>query len=344
MKICTKRLVDSLVFLLCIAAAPLVGHADSGKKPQILTGGLSPQQLAEVRQAVPEVDIVTAPEQQLAEKAASADALVGYCSSELIRAGKKLRWVQVLSAGLEHCGFDELKNSPITVTNAKIIQGPEIADHAFALLLSLTRSIHRVEADRSKQDWDRGRYRPIELRGKTALVIGLGGIGTQIAERAFAFGMTVLAIDPKDIPFLNAVKQVGKPDQLPEFLPRADVVFMSAPHTLETETMLGLEEFALMKQGTYFVNVSRGKTVDTEALMQALKQGRLAGAGLDVTNPEPLPKGHPLWTMENVVITPHLAGQSDVFSQRLLELVKENLKRFAKGLPLHNVVDSSKGY
>ncbi len=134
------------------------------------------------------------------------------------------------------------------------------------------------------------------------------------------------------------------PDHLNEVLPLADVVFMSAPHTRETEGMMGPDQFGRMKKNSYFIAVSRGKTYNSEALVKALDEKRLAGAGLDVTNPEPLPKGHPLWKFSNVVITPHIAGQSDVVNTRRLALVSENIRRFQAGKTLLNVVDKQKGF
>ena len=183
-----------------------------------------------------------------------------------------------------------------------------------------------------------------QLNGKTALIIGMGGIGTQIAQRAHAFGMVVYGVDPKDISLTYFVKSVHPPDQLRELLPKADVIFISTPHTPESEKMIGPEEFRLMKQGAYFIVVSRGKTYDGNALVKALDEKHLAGAGLDVTDPEPLPKGHPLWKFENVVITPHLAGTSDGLRGRQMNVFKENVRRFSENKPLIHVVDKQKGY
>jgi phosphoglycerate dehydrogenase-like enzyme len=156
--------------------------------------------------------------------------------------------------------------------------------------------------------------------------------------------MRVLGIDPKDIPFVNSIEKVGKPDELRAMLPSADVVFMCAPITPKTGLMFGAAEFALMRKGAYFINVSRGKIVDTQALLEAAQSNHLAGIGLDVTEPEPLPEEHPLWSLENVIITPHVAGRSDGIGQRRLQLYEDNLRRFAAGLPLRNVVDKQKGY
>ncbi len=284
----------------------------------------------------------------LVARAAECDAVVdlgGADVGDVVRAGRRLRWVQVGSAGVErYVSAPELRDSAIVLTNAQIIQGPEIADHAFGLLLGLTRDIKYFGERMGKGGERRSRLPLIELGGRTALVIGLGGIGTQVAQRAAAFGMRVLAVDPVDVPMHRDVAYVGKPDELDALLPEADVVFSCVPRTPRSEKMLGARQFQLMKQGAYLVNVSRGAIVDTEALVAALRSGRVAGAGLDVTDPEPLPDGHPLWTMPNVVITPHVAGQSDRVGERRLKLYRDNVERFVDGRPLRNVVDKTLGY
>ena len=272
--------------------------------------------------------------------------IAGYRGIEnFLVADSPLRWIQSNSAGVE--GFLEipdLRDSDIVLTNAKIIQGPEIADHAFALLLNFTRNIKAFNAQ-MPEGWNTNRELPmIELSGKTALVIGLGGIGTQIAQRAAAFGMTVIAVDPKDVPIHRDVTYVGKPDELDDLLPRADVVFSSVPHTPASEGMIGARQFELMKQDVYFINISRGKIVDTDALVAALRSGKVRAAGLDVTDPEPLPSDHPLWAMSNVTITPHLATISDRLEERRTQLLRDNITRFATGRPLRNVVDKQAGY
>jgi len=319
--------------------------ARSQVSKRVLVVGVSEEQLASLQRAVPGLDLFTADEDELVSKVGDADGLVGTCTPEVVKAGKNLEWVQVGSAGVSYCMYPELINSQITLTNAKIIQGPEIADHAMALLLFLTRNLRYAVEDKATGQWNRQPHSSsIELRGKTALVVGMGGIGTQVAERASAFGMQVLGIDPKDISYINSVEKVGKPDQLHDFLPSADVIFMCAPITPQSNLMFGPEEFRLMRQGSYLINVSRGKIIDTKALLAALESGRLAGAGLDVTEPEPLPQDHPLWKLDNVIITPHVAGRSDGIGERRMELFEENLKRFQRGLPLRNIVDKQRGY
>lgn len=277
-----------------------------------------------------------------------ADAYLGGVNAALMEAGRDLRWVHIFSAGIErYADFPQLSDGTVTLTNFKIYQGPEIADHAFALLLGLTRNMPayvRAQDDsvwKKKADDD---LPMIELRGKTMLVVGYGGIGTQVAERAHAFGMEVHAIDVKDIPLTQTLAGSGKPDELDEFLSKADVVVSCVPHTPETDKMFGAGQFAKMKDGTYFINVSRGKVVDTDALVAALEDGKLSGAGLDVVDPEPLPSESPLWKMKNVIITPHDAGVSDARADRQKALLASNLERFAKGLILNNEVSAEKGY
>ncbi len=282
------------------------------------------------------------------EKVPTAEAYIGGPDEALMTAGTKLRWVHIFSAGIENYrDLPGFADGRVTMTSLKIYQGPEIADHAFALLLHLTRNIGAYQQAQAEGEWTKT-AKPVmpltELRGRTMLVIGYGGIGTQVAERAKAFGMTVNAIDLKDIPLTVTLEKTGKPDELQAMLPEADVVVNCLPITPATEGMIGPDEFAKMKQGTYFINVSRGKVVNTAALIKALEEKRLAGAGLDVVDIEPLPKDSPLWKMPNVIITPHIAGVSDARTGRQNKLIMENLSRFARALPLKNLVDPVKGF
>ena len=237
-----------------------------------------------------------------------------------------------------------MRDSRIVLTNNQIVQGPEIADHAMAMLLTLSRGLPRFIRDQSTETWQGRPFGGIELNGKTAVVIGVGGIGTQISVRAWAHGMKVIGVDPEDIPYSPFLVKTVKPDQLDEVLPEADVVFVSAPHTEKSHKMMGARQFELMKQKSYFIAVSRGGIYDMGGLVKALDSQKLAGAGVDVTDPEPLPKGHALWKFENAIITPHVAGRSDKDRGRMLGTVRENIRRFGDGRPLLNVVDKQKGY
>jgi phosphoglycerate dehydrogenase-like enzyme len=278
-----------------------------------------------------------------------ADAYIGEITSREVRAGKNLKWVGVMSAGVERVlfprdGTSALRDSNIILTNNKIVQGPEIADHALAMLLMLSRDLYILYRNDQQQLWNSRSFHGIELNGKTAVVLGVGGIGTQIAVRANAFGMMVIGVDPEDKPFVPFLKRVVKPDQLDDVLPQADVVFISVPDTPKSHKMMGAHQFELMKRNSYFIAVSRGGIYDINGLVKALDEKRLAGAGVDVTDPEPLPKGHALWKFENVIITPHIAGRSDRDTVRMVGTIKDNIRRFVEGKPLINVVDKQKGY
>lgn len=332
------------ILILATAFAALI----PAQQKKVLVQGLTPDEVKALQQAEPRANVVAVTAQSIMQQVSDADAIMGTITPEMVRAGKKLRWFQTYSAGVEPylvtSGSNDLRDSQITVTNCKIIQGPEIADHAFALLLTLTRGLHRVVANRAQENWDPKNYEAIELPGKTALIIGVGGIGMQIAARAHGFGMRVIGIDPKDIPFSPFISKVVKPDQIDEVMPDADVVFISAPHTKESERMVGPRQFDLMKKNSYFIAVSRGKVYDMPSLVKALDSKKLAGAGVDVTDPEPLPKGHALWKFENAIVTPHIATRSDRVQERRMAVLKDNLKRFVDGRPLVNVIDKEKQY
>lgn len=282
------------------------------------------------------------------DHAAQAEGFIGGPSESFMKAAENLRWVHISSAGIDkQRELPRFLDGGLTVTSLKIYQGPEIADHAFALLLGLTRNMALYQAAQEKGEWvksSREGLPLLELRGKTMLILGYGGIGTQVGERAKAFGMNVLAIDEKDLPMTMVVDRFGKPDELDSFLPEADVIVSCVPHTPATENMLGEAQFGKVKKGAYFINISRGKVADTASLVKALQDGTIGAAGLDVVDPEPLPADSPLWKMPNVIITPHVAGVSDERGGRSSALILENISRFAKGLPLKNEVDPVKGY
>jgi phosphoglycerate dehydrogenase-like enzyme len=293
--------------------------------------------------------IVPVTEANVMSEIVDADAYIGEITSTEVRAGKNLKWVGVMSAGVERVlfpadGSSDLRDSNITLTNNKIVQGPEIADHALAMLLMLSRNLYILYKNDQQQLWNPRSFHGIELNGKTAVVVGVGGIGTQISVRANAFGMTVIGVDTEDKPFLPFLKRVVKPDQFDDVLPQADVVFISVPDTPKSHKMMGAHQFELMKRNSYFIAVSRGGIYDMNGLVKALDEKRLAGAGVDVTDPEPLPKGHALWKFENVIVTPHIAGRSDQDSVRMVGTIKDNIRRFVEGKPLVNVVDKQKGY
>ena len=184
----------------------------------------------------------------------------------------------------------------------------------------------------------------MDLDGHTMLVVGLGGIGTMIAERANAFGMHVIATRNSGHEGPSFVDYVGVADELPKLIGQADIVVNVTPLTPETMGLFNAAMFERMKPGAYFINVGRGKSVVTDDLLAALKSGRIAGAGLDVVDPEPLPKDHPLWHARNLVITPHVAGDSELKLDRAWLVMRENLRRYVAGDKLFSVVDVKRGY
>ena len=301
----------------------------------VVPSGLMPARLQELKLIAPEVEFIPAKSAEDAAKVVEdADAVVGFCTADIVKAGKNLRWVQVGHAGVEKELTEEVVRSNLVLTNMARVYGPNVADQAFALLLDLTRRIHDPAKDAPRA----------ELNGKTMLVVGLGGIGVQVARRAQAFGMRVQAVDPRDMERPASVFSIDKPDRLMDLLPRADVVVLCCPLTKETAGMIGPKQLEAMKPTAYFINVGRGGLVKTEALQEALEKKRLAGAGLDVTDPEPLPEKDPLRELPNVVVSPHVGGQSPEASERQWELFRENVRRFTAGEPLLCVVDKAKGY
>jgi D-2-hydroxyacid dehydrogenase (NADP+) len=336
-----KIRVTSCGMLLALLIAGAFGQT---ARKKIIISGVPDSLVAELRKSAPSnVELVAIAPHQVAAEIGDADALISpQLTLEELRAARQLKWVQILNAGVEDL-IPVLQGTNITLTSLKVVLGPEVADHAMALLLSLSRGLYQTIP---AQKWEvpRNIGQVTELNGKTAVIVGLGGVGTQIAQRASSFGMTVIGVDPKDAAPPVFVKQIVKPNQLDAVLPLANVVFMTVPETPATRGMIGPAQFQEMKQGAYFIAVSRGTVYSTDALVEALSSRHLAGAGLDVTDPEPLPNNHPLWKFENVVITPHIAGASDVAITRVTDLLADNIRRFATDQPLLNVIDKQKGY
>ncbi len=330
-----------------LAAAAGTASARPSKELKVIIPPTKPDELADLKAVAPSVRLVECKnEQEAIAQVVDADASYAFISQAIIRAGKSLRWLQQPSAGVEHLiEIPELVQSEIILTNMQRAYGPEIADQAIGYLLCFTRSLTHFVRTQSKAEWPSTGPELVldELAGKTLLVIALGGIGSEIARRAAAFGMRVLATDPKVLERPPFVDELHRPDAFHSLLPRADVVASAVPLTRESRKMIGGTQFALMKPGVILINVSRGGVIDTNALVEALDSKRVAAAGLDVTDPEPLPKGHPLWS-RNVIITPHSAGQSPGGQRRRHEYFRENLRRFASGEMLLNVVDKKAGY
>jgi phosphoglycerate dehydrogenase-like enzyme len=328
-------------------AVPLT---DKKKELTYFAGGMSQNELEEMRKLAPNLRIVTdlTPAQALARAEEAHGVEARYANPEFLKSAKNLAWVQAMSAGVDNVLRNEslVSNERIVLTNHRGIHGPAIADHAMAMLLSLTRDLRFHGANQSRKEWGRGRsdLTPIALDGRTMLVVGIGGIGSEIAKRGKAFGMKVWATRRSSgVPKPDYVDRMGLSPDLLSMLPEADVVAIAVPLTPETQNLFNKEAFAAMKPGAYLINIARGGIVVTDELVAALRSGKVAGACLDVTDPEPLPSSSPLWEMRNVVITPHVAARAEVTEERRWTLLRENLRRFATGEPLMNVVDKQAG-
>jgi phosphoglycerate dehydrogenase-like enzyme len=292
------------------------------------------------------VEVVTAvSEEEALQRVTDVEILFGSSSRKVVQRGERLRWIQPFSAGMDGWIYPETIERGITITNAAGVFAVHVAEHAFALLLALTRQIPLFIRNQLEHRWGGWHgTQVIEVAGGTLGIIGLGGIGTAIAQRGKAFEMRVIAIDPVRTGKLPFVDDLWKPDHLDELLGESDVVMIAAPHTAETNKLMGREQFSMMKRTSYLINISRGKIVDQMALVEALKAGWIAGAGLDVCEEEPLPPESELWEMQNVVITPHIAGGSQRRHERMVSFFCENLRRYLNGEPLLNVVDQKRGF
>lgn len=307
--------------------------------------------LAEAREVAGGVELVPFSQRfgQPADPAviSNAEVILGFCSADLLRKADRLRWFQHYGAGVNHCMYPGIGNKAFILTNNQHSASPPIAEHVIAMMMTLTRGLLRFHDNQAAGRWERSSdddFPMIEVGGKTMLVAGLGGIGTEVAQRAHALGMHVLATRHSSRAGPDFVEYVGLPPELLKLAGRADVVVNALPLTDETRDLFDKQFFDAVRPGAYFISVGRGGSTVTADLVAALQDGRLAGAGLDVTNPEPLPPDHELWTLPNVIITPHVAGNTDKGFERGWLIIRENLRRYIQGEPLLNVVDVEEGY
>lgn len=298
----------------------------------------------------PHIEFVATTDLKQATKALkSADALIGRCIPALFNQSFNVGWIQSLSVGVEGCvNSQTIIDSDVILTNSQRLSAPEIADHAIALMYSLVRRLDEYGQSQTKSDWNRGLAsgddKIWEIEGRTMLVVGLGGIGTQTAKRAHGLGMKVIATRNSSKNGPDYVSYVGLSDELFTLAAKADIIVNTVPLTKKTQGMFNRQFFKKMKSNAYFINVARGKSVVTDDLLAALNAGQLTGAGLDVTDPEPLPSNHPLWKQPRVIITPHIAYRSEKLRKRVLLLAKENLRRYIKGEKMLSVVNVKRGY
>ncbi len=313
-------------------------------KPKVLIASRQAPDIEGMLTAAPsEVEIhFLPPGEPLRAHVAGVEILFGHIGESELPAATLLRWVQQPHAGVEGFMYPAFKASDIILSNCRGLYGTQIAEHAFALLLSLTRQIPVQLEFMKSQHWER--VPCVELAGMTMGILGLGGIGRAIAERAKAFELTVIAADAEPMEKPKAVTHLTRLDGLMDFMARSHVLMVCCPSTPETHKLLVHGQFNQMPDASYVINVSRGKVIDEDALVAALRSGKLAGAGLDVTYTEPCPPESPLWTEPNVILTSHSAGSSQHIRRRAMQLFIDNLHRYVEGKPLVNVVDKQKGY
>ncbi len=276
------------------------------------------------------------------------EVAVGGFPKDLLAQAPKLRWFQQWGAGadwlLEH---PEVAEKDFLLTNVSGIHAVPISEHIFAFLLAFARSFPRATRDQFSATWSQSEGQPeptFELAGKTMLLLGTGAIGARTAQLAQAFGMRVVGMRRNADKKVEHIDEMASLDALGSVLPTADVVVLTLPLTRDTHYLIGEAELRAFKDTALLINIGRGGLIDESALARALQEGWLAGAGLDVFETEPLPDDSPLWSMENVIITPHTSGNTPHYDERALEIFLENLRRYQGGEPLTHLVDKRLGY
>jgi len=316
--------------------------------PSLQMPEFGPSHLQQISEAAgPDVTLTVANSWgEALEAAPDVDVLLGRVDQQLLARGQQLQWVHATTAGADAYLFPEMLASHVLLSGDKGLVGSHLAETAFGLLLAITRRIdHALLA--GPQSWEhRVQYRQQEweLEGLTMGIVGFGGTGREIAKRAAAFGMHCIAVDAHPVPPTAAVPEVWGSDRLDELLAQSDVVASGLPLAPSTDKIFNARTIGLMKPTAVFINVTRGEIVDSDALVAAIRNGRLYGAGLDVAHEEPLPADHPLWTTPNVVMTPHTAGASQLRMQRNLDRFCRNIAHYRAGEPLEGQIDKEAGF
>lgn len=311
-----------------------------------LVPALTPEQGAQILAAAGKdsvlVEAKTAERQR--EEIVDADVLFGRVPPDVFALARRLRYYHCLGAGVDSILSPELVESEVILASEKGEVGIHLAEHAFALLLGLTRGLHTALRDPDFRLREPIRREQRELWEQTMGIVGFGGTGRAVARRALGFGMRVVAVDIEDVPREPGVEAVWKTDRLHDLLAISDVVVIALPLTKATHHLFTRDLLRRMQRHAILVNVTRGEIVYGPDLLTALEEGLIWGAGLDVTDPEPLPAGHPLWRHPRVIVTPHTAGGSPRRAGRAIATFCENLRRLADGRPLLALVDKRKGY
>lgn len=277
---------------------------------------------------------------------AQVEIAYGWLGAERLPEAQRLRWLQTSGAGVNGLITPQVRDSKLVITNASGIHAEPITEHMFGLLLMFMRRLDKAREQQQTQQWHGGYdfgANADMLAGKTLGVLGVGAIGGHSARVGQAFGMRVVGLRRSGESH-PAVERMYRLDEHLEFFAQSDVVMNTLPLTPKTRGFMGRAEFAALRLGAIVINTGRGATIDTDALLESLRSGHLRAALLDVTDPEPLPPGHPLWDMENVFITPHYSGSHLAYNQRADAIFLDNLRRYLAGEPLTNVVDKNEEY
>lgn len=308
-----------------------------------------PHHVELVHNAFPDAEIMcSADGSDLIEKGFAAEIIIAWGDPHYVDLGyllwnKNLKWIHCLSAGVEKLlATDVVKIPGLRITNSKGIHETPISEHVIGYLLCHYRKMKVIYENQKQEYWYRG-FDPVELSGRTACIVGAGAIGQGIARRLKAFDVTVYGVKRTPAALKN-FDRVYTTEHLDEALVEADIVIMAAPLTPETEGMFNAERFAAMKNRPVFINVGRGRSVVTDDLVSALTSGTLSGAMMDAVEPEPLTPGHPLWSMNNVLVSPHISADSDKYFQRAFQKFVSMADCYRDGSPFPNEIDLSRSY
>jgi phosphoglycerate dehydrogenase-like enzyme len=298
--------------------------------------------------ALPELETIVAEDLARAEQAiATAESAFGTIPPALLRRAARLRWLQAPQAA-PPAGYyyPELIDHPVQITNFREIYSDHIGAHVMAFVLAFARGLQHYIPQQTKREWKRLPQNSgvVHLPEATALVVGVGGIGSEVARLAAAFGMRVIGVDERRREAPPGVAELHRADELDALLPLADFVILTVPHTPETEGFMNRARFQEMKKTAFFINIGRGMTTRLDDLAAAIEAGEIGGAGLDVFEHEPLPADHKLWTLPGVLITPHTAGHGPYLDERRYEIIRDNCRRFLAGQPLRNLVDKARWF
>lgn len=313
----------------------------------VITHNLDECLIQKIKETVPEWELVIGKDRTVWQNhLKDAEIIAGWKKEmeEFLEENIHLRWLQSWSAGVDDLPLEKLAESKILLTSANGVHVFPISETIFALMLALTRKIHTYIRNQQSKTWHHSGLK-LELHQKTVGIIGVGAIGKETAKIAKAFGMNVLGVRRSGKPE-EFVDEMFTTDHLSQILPKCDYVAVTLPLTKDTRHLFGKEQFVLMKPSAFFINIGRGEVVNEAELIQALQDGQIAGAGLDVFETEPLDESSPLWDMENVIITPHTAGSTEHYNKRVIEdIFIPNLKSYLEGkTPTVNLVDYEKGY